>query len=74
MKRKTYYIVQTGPEMYLIQFDTLMAFGPGMENAAHLTIGEARRFMRHECLDDRPHRFPRIIKVTTEYKTITNRR
>lgn len=70
MKRDTYYIVQTCPEMYLIQFDTLMAFGPGMENAARLTLGKARKFVKHENIDNRPHRFPRIIKVTTEYKTI----
>lgn len=79
MKRETYYIVQTGPEVNgYIGGDSFRGFmcGWGVNHAARFAnISKAQRVMHKlRPQSDTPHRFPRIIKVTTEYKTITNRR
>lgn len=78
MKRNTYYIVQTSPACY-VHGDSVTGFveGVGLANAARLCWGKAQVVFREfaEIMPtDAPRRFPRIIKVTTEYKTITNRR
>ena len=76
MKTDTYYIVQTWSDLFVQKTDELgyvQCYGRG--KAAHLTLSQARRvYNAYKKRSDKytPRRFPRIIKVTTEYKTITN--
>lgn len=79
MSKSTYYIVQTSPEVGgYIGGDSFRGFmcGWGMNHAARFaTVGKAQRVMHKLCpQSDAPRRFPRIIKVTTETKTITGMR
>ena len=78
MSKQTYYIVQTTPIMFV--HDAAILDGPaycecvGADKAAHLSLTEARRLWREERMHgdaNTPRRFPRIIKVTVETKTIT---
>lgn len=80
MGKQIYYIVQIDSIRFVhrsIDGD----FVPGYKSrfAAQLSLGEARRIygkLKGVCdqFEDTPRRFPRIIKVTTEYKTITKNR
>lgn len=63
--KSTYYVVQTSPRQTLAKL------------APHSTLGAASREWRTVCAfatEDAPRRFPRIIKVTIETKTIKDRR
>ena len=78
MAKQTYYVVQTTPTLFVHNTDIAVE-GFGIEKAARLSITEARQFYRrfkgfNEMVGDVPRRFPRIIKVTVETKTITERR
>ena len=60
--RRTWYVVQTSPRVVL-------------EQAQALTLTEARRAWKAACaagveVDGFGRRFPRIIKITQETKTI----
>ena len=73
MSKQTYYIVQATPTHYVHEGINV---GYGMDDAAQLTIGEARRILnilaaRAQELGMSARRFPRIIKITVEAKTIT---
>ena len=73
MSKQTYYIVQATPTHYVHDGINL---GYGMDDAAQLPIGEVRRIYhvlaaRAQELGMSARRFPRIIKVTVEAKTIT---
>lgn len=77
MGKQTYYVVQISPIMFVRRDLAGYGFGYGMEKAAHMTLAEAHRLYREHKEkrdEDTPRRFPRIIKVTTEYKTITKNR
>ena len=76
MAKQTYYVVQTTPTLFVHNMDSAVE-GFGMEKAAHLSINEARQYYRrfkefNKAIGDVPRRFPRIIKVTVETKTITH--
>lgn len=75
MSKQTYYIVQVWRDIFVRKDEAGYGVGYGMDKAARLSLGEARRLYR-KCADkrdeDTPRRFPRIIKVTVETKTITN--
>lgn len=77
MSTKTHYIVQTSPTTF-VHDDAALGFveGFGASNAAQLTFGQARQLYRQflASAEDGARRFPRIIKVTTMMKTITNNR
>ena len=85
MSKSTYYIVQTGPECYVVEYgDGLTGFGPA-DKAAHLSLSLARRACREvkrgvelRAMQTGDYsfarRFPRIVKVTVETKTIKDRR
>ena len=80
MGKQTYYIVQIDPVRFVhrsIDGD----FVPGYKAnfAARLSISEARRLydkLKGVCdqFKDAPRRFPRILKVTVDMKTITPNR
>ena len=75
--KQTYYIVQVS-ETHYIHYSGELAFvdGYGERHAARLPHYMARRVyseLRAAAKDD-ARRFPRIIKVTVETKTITPRR
>ena len=81
--KRIYYIVQTAPALFL-HGSSAAGFvdGFGAEGAARLCFGRAESLCREirarsnradnggEC----PRRFPRVLKVTTEMKTITPKR
>ena len=80
MSRQIHYLVQTTPTDFLHERGVYGGLSliekRGAEGAARLSITEARRLWRHYCAitacdAPRPRRFPRIIKVTVETKTIT---
>ena len=75
MARQTYYMVQVSSVAF-VRKDEHVGYGTGYgtERAAHMSLVEAQRVYReHKRLRnaDTPRRFPRIIKVTVETKTIT---
>lgn len=78
----TYYIVQTSPDLFLRQDGAEGGYyeGRGAEEAERFTLpAAARSAFRTACktidiTDGWGRRFPRIIKVTTETKTIKERR
>ena len=77
MGRQTYYIVQTWRDLYVRKDAMGYGIGYGKDKAAHLSLSEAHRLYReHKARRDvrGPCRFPRILKITTEIKTITPRR
>lgn len=72
MSKSTYYLLQIAPTRFV--HGPLMVEGYGAEKAARLTLAEAHRLYRDFCAKLRhntPRRFPRIIRVTVETKTIT---
>ena len=76
MSRRTHYLVQTAPTLFVHKDDALgFVEGFGAADAAQLSIAEARRLYREFRAaipdGDGPHRFPRILKVTIEMRTIT---
>ena len=77
MDKQTYYIVQVWRDIFVRKDKAGYGIGYGMDKAAKLSLGEARQLYR-KCAKEReantPRRFPRIIKVTVETKTITPRR
>ena len=79
MSKQTYYIVQVFGDKFLkVNDEGYYVPTHERDKAAHLTISEARRLFRDSktwcSKDDTPRRFPRILKVTEEIKTITPRR
>ena len=77
MGKQTYYIVQTWRDLYVRKDATGYGVGYGKDKAAHLSLAEAWRLYREYKAKrdaDTPRRFPRIIKVTVETKTITPNR
>lgn len=65
MSKSTYYVVQTSPRQSLTKI------------AQHATLGAAMREMRTACALSETggaRRFPRIVKVTIETKTVKDRR
>ena len=75
--KDTYYIVQTGEYIYAHYHGNTYSPARGIKNAAHLSLSQARDVYKLEKRlvgGNSPRRFPRIIKVTTEYKTITTNR
>ena len=82
MSKQTYYVVQTAPGLFMMNADEdeqVNHEGVGIECAEHLSCARARRICRNEqerlaVDDDTPRRFPRIVKVTVETKTIKDRR
>lgn len=78
MSKTTYYIVQTSPVCY-VHGDSALGFveGVGICDASRLCWGKAQVVFREfaeRMPEDAPRRYPRIVKVTTEYKTIKTRR
>ena len=78
--KATYYIVQTSPSEFLGRSCGKLGREPARaaEDALRLTLPEARSVFRAACktiniTDGWGRRFPRIIKVTTETKTIKER-
>lgn len=79
MKTETYYIIQVAQCEFVMRWGSSgqhYAGTYGKKNASRFTLTEARQICRAELGDmkkrgELPRRFPRIIKVTTEYKTIT---
>lgn len=74
MGTQTYYIVQVSRTMFVHRDDFGNGIGYGADKAAHLALAEAHRLYReHKAKrdEDTPRRFPRIIKVTVQTKTIT---
>ena len=74
MKRETYYIVEVDKHWFACPggMDTSR-----VEDAHQYTLAQARRvyaLLRRLSGWLTPPRFPRIIKVTTEYEYITRRR
>ena len=84
MDKQTYYIVQTWRDLFIHKDERLGYVERfGIEKAAHLSLPEARRLYRKNktvfaarfaSMQTAPRRFPRILKVTIETKTITPRR
>ena len=82
--KDTYYIVQSFGGRYasLDRPSGIVGWCLARDKATHLTLAEARRIYNAERRDaanayDLRHgarRFPRIIKVAVETKTITDRR
>lgn len=74
MSKQTYYIVQVWHDIFVTRNDNGYSIGYNLDKAAKLSLGEARWLYR-QCADkrdeDTPRRFPRIVKVTVEAKTIT---
>ena len=75
MGKQTYYMVQISSIMFVAK-DERFGYGLciGKEKAAHLSLAEAHGLYREYKAKrdtDTPRRFPRILKVTTEIKTIT---
>ena len=75
MGKNTYYIVQTTPHLFVHKEDIVgYCEGFGAKDAAHLSISQARRLYRDYKAkqgEDTPRRFPRILKVSVDMKTIT---
>ena len=76
MSKQTHYIVQTRRNLFVQKDNEVKCYvdGYGIDKAAHLSLSEARRLWREERMHDDPNtprRFPRILKVTVETKTIT---
>ena len=78
MSKTTYYIVQTAPSVFARDNGEL---GHGTtrsaEDATRFTLPEANSIYRTACAnttEEAARRFPRIIKITTETKTIKERR
>ena len=76
MSRRTHYIVQTAPTLFVHDGGALgFVEGFGAADAAQLSIAEARRLYREFRAaapdGDGPRKFPRILKITTEMRTIT---
>lgn len=79
MSKTTYYIVQTGPSEYLHNRGIFGGYDEtrNAQEAAHLDIATAKRLHKAWCnatTPETPRRFPRIVKVTVETKTIKDRR
>lgn len=75
--KHTHYIVQTGEYTYARYANGTYDPARERKDATHLTLSKARdiyELERRLARKDSPLRFPRIIKVTTEYKTITTNR
>lgn len=77
MGKNIYYIVQTTPTMFVHKGNLGLGHveGFGAEEAAHLSLPEARKLYRvYRAVrpEGAPFRFPRILKVTIEMKTLTN--
>ena len=75
MSKQTYYVVQLSPSCYA-HGDTIIGFaaGYGLDKAARLCYGKAERVYRDfkaKATPDTPRRFPRVVRVTIETKTIT---
>ena len=78
MSKTTYYIVQTSPSC-CAHGDGISGFadGYGMKDAARLCFGRAQIVFRQfaaKATAHTPRRFPRIVKVTIETKTVKDRR
>ena len=76
MNRHTYYIVQADSVMFVRRNGSGYDIGYGHDKAAHLTLATAHRLYKELCAkrqNGTPRRFPRIVKVTIETKTITDR-
>ncbi len=74
MSKTTYYIVQATTRLFAARDNLGVSLAMGMENAARLTLPEARRALRdvrQDYGDNGPRRFPRIVKATIETTTIT---
>ena len=72
--KTAYYIVQVTARLFAARDVSGVCLAMGMENAARLTLPEARRVLRdvrQDYGDNGPRRFPRIVKVTIETTTIT---
>ena len=79
---RIYYIVQTAPTLFLHGNEKVVMEGFGADDAARLSFGQAARLCREirarsnradgggECA----RRFPRVLKVSIEMKTITPKR
>ncbi|MBQ2632011.1 MAG: hypothetical protein IJG13_20230 [Kiritimatiellae bacterium] len=77
MSKTTYYIVQTAPQGYVRYADAVEPATQFFDQALRLNLQEARLIWRTACegaTPDTPLRFPRIVKVTVETKTIKDRR
>lgn len=81
MSTQTYYIVQTTPCLFIheVEHEDVMCYceGYGAKDAAPLSLSQAWRLYReHKAKrsEDAPRRFPRILKVSVEMKTITTNR
>ena len=79
MGRYTYYIVELAPGCFVRHGGP--AFAPASacdaEQATRFTMAEARSVYRNACRGEGrcdARRFPRIIKVSTETKTVKDRR
>lgn len=74
MSIRTHYVVQLSPSEFA------GSDGPAkhIDEAARLSLTDARRLFRLAAYETRvenaPRRFPRVIKVTIETKTIITRR
>ena len=78
MSKQTYYVVQLSSAFYA-QGDSVSGFaaGYGVDKAARLCYGKAKRIYRDfkaKATPDTPRRFPRVVRVTIETKTITPKR
>ena len=77
MKTRTWYIIQTARNLF-VQWDEVFgeyAEGWGEDNAARLpSVGKARQVFREfgggQAKREGARRFPRVLKVTQETKTI----
>ena len=84
MSKSTYYIVQTACDMFIMRTnDGRYVSTYAKDEATKFTFGEAQKVFKDECERARrlveagyhaPRRFPRIVKVTIETKTIKDRR
>ena len=78
MSKSTYYVVQIAPLCYVR--DSAMFASTvtrDAEKATRFTLPEAMSVYKTACRNataDTPRRFPRIVKVTVETKTIKDRR
>lgn len=75
MSRRTHYLVQTAPTLFAHDGGPLgFVEGVGTADAAQLSIHEAGRVYREfraAVHKDGPRRYPRILKITIETRTIT---
>lgn len=82
MSKTTYYVVQTAPGLFMMNADEcghVNHEGHGIGCAERMSISRARHICRNERMrleadGDAARRFPRIVKVSIETKTIQDRR